>query len=407
MDQLIGEEAFRQAAMGKMDDLFGVVEPPVVIAWGMGVDSTALILGMMARGERIDAITTADTGDEKPETYDYRAYFMEYMRRLSGGRPTEVVRRDTNSSGGAGSVGGRVYEDEYIGDQSIAKGYSAYGDTPIAIVRYEPKKFKNFPRYSTLAENCFTNGTLPSISFGMSSCSQKWKIQPQDAWVAAWEPAQRVWAGGGKVIKCIGYDAGPRDSARYAQREGHESGRYLFRTPLREWGWDREECERQISAHGLRVPPKSACFMCAASKPWEIRLLNRSQLARIVAMEARAAPRLHPGKVEGLWRKTVKGHRGATPKPGRMTDFIRAEGLLPGDVIDRIAELVPKHLTSFMEAAAGVPLEDRPTLRDWMEFFLASPELGLDAEGDRLYEGVRSEIEVARGVDAAAPGLAA
>ena len=44
---------------------------PVVVAYGMGVDSTGLLIGMQQRGERLDLILFADTGDEKQETYDY------------------------------------------------------------------------------------------------------------------------------------------------------------------------------------------------------------------------------------------------------------------------------------------------------------------------------------------------
>src|SRR3546814_18225885 len=93
------------------------------------------------------------------------------------------------------------------------------------IVRYAPKRFKHWPPYFSLLENCLTNATLPSISFGRHSCSQKWKIQPQDKWVESWDLAKQAWARGDKVIKLIGYDASPADSRRYAHREGHETGR--------------------------------------------------------------------------------------------------------------------------------------------------------------------------------------
>ena len=48
---------------------------------------------------------------------------------------------------------------------------------------------------------------------------------------------------------------------------------YDVRYPLREWGWDRAECKRQIAAAGLPVPVKSACFFCPASKQHEIHEL--------------------------------------------------------------------------------------------------------------------------------------
>ena len=39
---------------------------PVILNFGGGVNSTALILEMVARGERFDFVIFADTGGEKP-----------------------------------------------------------------------------------------------------------------------------------------------------------------------------------------------------------------------------------------------------------------------------------------------------------------------------------------------------
>lgn len=99
---------------------------PVVVAFGAGVDSTAMLLEMVAQGRRIDLVLFADTGSEKPETYAYRDLIFRWLRRRG-------IRCET--------------------------------------VRYEPRRFKHWPPYRTLDENCFTNGTLPSISFGRHSCS--------------------------------------------------------------------------------------------------------------------------------------------------------------------------------------------------------------------------------------------
>src|SRR3546814_1841088 len=46
---------------------------PVIAAWGMGLDSTAMIIEWVARGRPLDLVLTADTGSERPETYDYRS----------------------------------------------------------------------------------------------------------------------------------------------------------------------------------------------------------------------------------------------------------------------------------------------------------------------------------------------
>ncbi len=252
------------------------MNPPLVVAYGMGVDSTAMLVGMWQRGVRPDLILFADTGSEKPETIAYLPVINAWLRSI--------------------------------------------GFPEVEVVRYVPQRFKH-GAYSSLHENCLVNETLPSITFGRKSCSLKWKRAPQDARVSGWQPARDAWAAGLKVIKAIGYDAGPIDGKRAWKIA--EDAEYHYVYPLREWGWDREECKRQIASVGLPIPMKSACFMCASSKPAEIDWLVDSHpelAAIIVEMEKRFAP--HSRGVEGLWRRAVKGARGATPKPGSMTKYI-------------------------------------------------------------------------------------
>ena len=42
---------------------------PHIVAFGGGVDSTAMIIGMIERQMPIDLIMFADTGGERPNTY--------------------------------------------------------------------------------------------------------------------------------------------------------------------------------------------------------------------------------------------------------------------------------------------------------------------------------------------------
>lgn len=313
-----------------------LMRAPNTWAWGVGVDSTAGIIEMHARGEIIDMVLTADM-PERQETLQFRDKFMKWLEER---------------------------------------------DIPCNIVSYVPKNFKNFPPYFDLLTNCLTNGTLPSIAFGFSSCSSKWKATPQDNWMNQWEMAQSAWAQNIKVVKNIGYDAGPRDSARYAHAEGYADDRYEYRYPLREWGWDRAKCEQRIFDELGYVPKKSSCFFCTASKPFEIEALTKRELRLIVLLEARAAPRLR--NVEGLWRKSTKGIR-SEKKPGSMTVFIREKGLLPENEIDRIWNECPTALVTWQEAHAETPIESRPALLEWIEFFDRNDALFEGADGRRLY----------------------
>jgi len=291
---------------------------PRVLSYGMGVDSTALLLELESRGKAPDLVLTADTGAEKPETYA----FQELMR-------------------------------QWMSDHGIR----------YEVVRYEAKRFKNWPPYRDLTESLLTNGCLPSIAFGRSSCSLKYKAAPQEAFIKTWQPAIDAWAAGDKVIRYIGYDASPRDGQRYAHASTIDDPLFENRYPLREWGWDRAACTSRIAKAGLPVPPKSSCVFCTAMKPDEVRALPAQWLRTIVLIEARAAPRLKT--VEGLWRKSTRR------KPGNMTEFIREECLLPEAEIDRIINEAPRDLVAFQERAAALPLTARTPMAKWLERFHA------------------------------------
>ena len=249
---------------------------PLVVSYGAGVDSTAMLIGLHARGIRPDAILFADTGGEHPGTYYYLSYFAEWLADVGFPAITTVRRAPTVARNGRGT-------------------------------------------YRTLEENCLINGTLPSLAFGRKACSLKWKVDPMNRWVAAWQPAIDAWERGERVRRAIGYDAGPKDAKRSWSLTG--DARYSYEYPLREWGWDRDECEDQIEAAGLYVPRKSACFFCPATQPHELRELaeQRPDLCnRIRRLEENAAPQLT--KIEGLWRKSTRS------RPGSMTVFLN---LLP------------------------------------------------------------------------------
>ena len=51
---------------------------PIVVSYGGGTNSTAMLILMRDRGERPALIMFADTGDEKPETYEHLATMQEW-----------------------------------------------------------------------------------------------------------------------------------------------------------------------------------------------------------------------------------------------------------------------------------------------------------------------------------------
>jgi len=306
------------AAQWTVDRLTDDAPPPVVLAYGIGVDSTALLIELEARGETPDLVLTADPGAEKPETYEY---------------------------------------------QKLITAWMAARHIPYEVVRYLPQRFKHWPPYYSILANVLTNATLPSISLGRHSCSLKWKIAPQDTFLKQWKPAKAAWARGQKVTRLIGYDVSPADSRRHAHASTLDDPLFACRYPLREWNWTRNRCGARIEAAGLPVPPKSSCFFCGAIRPEEVRALPAWCLRLIVLIEARAEPRLRT--VEGLWRRSTK------TRPGRITDFIRAEHLLPEAEIEAIRRDAPLDLIRFQDAASIIPVSERPTMEEWLDSFNA------------------------------------
>ena len=309
----------------QQNDLFepALDRSPVLVAWGGGVDSTAMIAEMHRLGEPIDVVLMARTESENPLTDKYVEYFSEWMAE-------------------------RGIEHHFV--------------------KQEPKRIMaGKPMFNGLYEKCLSYGVLPSITFGFASCSISFKQDPQEKWVKTWALGQQAINQGLKIQKLIGYDSSPADSKRYAERDGITTEQYEMRYPLREWGWKREDCIKGIIRAGLRVPPKSACFMCAATKPHEVDAFGPDVLRRIVLMEARAKPRLK--NVDGLWRSAVKGTRGGTPRPGSMSQYIREKGLLPEAEIDFIENQAIETFNIWLGKVGEEQVAERLPIRPWLTAF--------------------------------------
>jgi hypothetical protein len=74
---------------------------------------------------------------------------------------------------------------------------------------------------------------------------------------------------------------------------------------------------------------------------------------------------------QGLCRKNRQG----PPRP--HADFIRHERLLPADEIDLIEDEAQLDPIRFQDVSGGIPREERPAMRDWLDRFNA----GLPQDG--------------------------
>jgi hypothetical protein len=259
-------------------------EWPLVVAYGLGVNSTAMLVEFVNRNIIPDLILFADTGGEKPETYAYMTVIQQYLKKV---KFPEVIT-----------------------------------------VRYEPK----WAAYHTLEEQCLHTGTLPSLAYGGKSCSLKYKRSCQDKFILSRFPPHETIAQGRRVVRAIGFDAGEKRRtyagvvkaigldigenhrltwARSTKQNDEKQSReawldehfFTYWYPLMEWAMDRAACERVISEAGLPVPVKSACFFCPASKKQEIIWLREQHpelMERALKIERNAMPNLT--SVAGLGR---------------------------------------------------------------------------------------------------------
>ncbi len=275
-------------------ELFDLGKPersPVIVSWGAGVDSTAMLLNLARRKERPDLIIFADTGAEKASTMAYLPVMREWLAAV-GFPPLTVVRR------------------------SGCHGKHGY--------------------YETLEQECFTKRMFPSLAYHRNhSCATKWKVEPSERYIKAWEPARLAWIYGMPVTQLIGFENEKHEIARCNRLPAND--RYEYRMPLIEWGWTRARCVseiendpllREIAArHGVpTVPPKSACYFCPASKPEELVQLNRTEpnlLRKAIELEQLVAPKLT--SIGGLWGRRTK------KRPASWTEFATGRELHIGE----------------------------------------------------------------------------
>ena len=250
-----------------------------VVSYGVGTNSTAMLIGMIKYGIPADIILFADTGGERPETYEYLKMFSEWLKQR--------------------------------------------GMPEITVVQY----FRRDGRRMSLEEECLQSKSLPSLAYGYKKCSQKHKIVPQDKYINNHEQAKEIWRNGGKVIKFIGYDAGEPYRRTHAAVYDMFDKKYEKRYPLiDDWDWDRPDCADVIREAGLPLPGKSACFFCPATKKHEIVELKKQHpdlLTRALKIEDNAMETLY--SVKGLgrnfaWREFLYGKKDQVKMCGMVDD---------------------------------------------------------------------------------------
>ena len=215
----------------------------LIVNYGGGTNSTAMLVEAVNRQIQVDAIVFADTGSEMPGTLAYVSQFSTWLQSRQYPEVTVVkwIRRDGT--------------------------------------------------FLPLHEWCERFVSLPSRAFGFSGCTSKWKQQPADKHIANLARVKAAHQRGEKVVRWLGYDAD--EPGRYERmRQGRaRDPLYEWRAPLVEWQYGRAECVNTIASAGLCQPGKSACWLCPSTKRHEIDALQRqhpSLLKRALAIEEKA-----------------------------------------------------------------------------------------------------------------------
>ena len=234
---------------------------PIVVACGGGTNSAAVLVAFATLGQRVDLITFSNTKGEKPETYEFVAQLSEFC--VGRGLPSITELRSVSPKRG----------------------------------------------YEGLEGMCRRLDIMPSKVVGLKSCSQRYKIEPQEKFLNHWVPAKAQWASGKKILNVIGYDAGEAHRAKILTNAKND-----FWYPLIDWGWGREECVEAIKSAGLPLPGKSACFFCPSMKKTEVIQLSERHpdlFIRAIEMEDAALAGGKYNNVKGLgrhwsWRELVE-----------------------------------------------------------------------------------------------------
>jgi hypothetical protein len=203
--------------------------PLVFFSYGMGVDSTAILLRWIHEPEAWDfaledlVILSAMTGDEWPETGRLVTKHVLPLLRAHRIRYIQVARAGPKQADGV-----RVLDDSHAPMRLFIEGDY------------------------TLGKEMLTAGTVPQCG-GARRCSAKakgWPLEQVIAQIAAGRPYRHVMGFELNELKRATRDATFNTEQR--------TGRY----PLIEWEWNRQTCEDYVLARlGVRWP-KSACTYC-------------------------------------------------------------------------------------------------------------------------------------------------
>lgn len=247
-----------------------------VLSYGGGLDSFAMLVEGIRRGDRPDVVAFVDVGD--PEGEDPGEWDSTY-RHLD-----EVVEPLCEREG-------------------------------IRFVRIEADRYPVRGRRSLFAW-MWELGQIP-VAGPNRLCTIVAKVERFEAWLTDEFPGQEVevW---------IGFEAGeearaekdPNAGGRRKPKPGDATRRNRF--PLMEWELCRCRCEALVREAGYPVPRKSACVFCPYATKGDWQTLRRQRpdvFAQVAELEARKPP-TKTGK-----KLSIMGYRTLKDRDGNVTGY--------------------------------------------------------------------------------------
>ena len=224
--------------------------PSVVLSYGMGLDSSCLLLRWLEEPSSRDfdlselVLVTAFTGDEFESTRDVVERHILPRLRDNGVRFVQCSRSQRlTTTRGDGVV---------VLDDSTS-----------------PEKLHFRGRYR-LSDEMLSQGTIPQLG-GFRSCSVHSKAN-------ALEPVIAALTQGQPYRHAIGFEAGER--ARATKDAQYNNERRTGWYPLVEWGFDRAMAQEYVTAVTGQPFPKSACSYCCFAMATETGRANQVERYR-------------------------------------------------------------------------------------------------------------------------------
>ena len=278
-----------------IQSFYGKNKPFLIVSFGLGRDSTALLVKLGQLGIVPDLIVFADTGAEKDGSYAYLPIMNSYLRSI--------------------------------------------GFPEITIVKLHRRRDQNFETH------LFRLGIFGSLTYGSHKCSATWKIDAIEAHLKTRRDVTEAKRQGRTIVRAIGFEKGEEYRAERNEKKKKEQqesscknggafalnfdSEYSTWLPLIELGMGFDEVLDSIWREGLSIPPKSSCYFCAGMREIEVYQLSQTEPHKFfrglvlerLAQRNKIVP--HVGRVQGIaFGKKWSDYECADPYIEKVEDAI-------------------------------------------------------------------------------------